>query len=50
MRVLLVAYDRLRNICGLRCEIHSAPSVVQTDYPALQKDAERQRARMITLD
>ena len=50
MRILLVAYNRSRRVCDLKCEIHSAPSALQTDYPALWKEAERQRARMIALD
>lgn len=49
MRVLLVAYDNSGKISGLRCEIHLAPSVLQVDYPTLRAEADRQRARMITL-
>lgn len=47
MKVLLVAYDSLRRISGLRCKAYRVPSILQNDYPSLLEEAERQRAQMI---
>jgi hypothetical protein len=50
IKTLLIAYDSLGKINGLRCETYRAPSILQSDYPALRKEADRQRLRMIALN
>lgn len=50
MQVIILGYSRPGEVASLRCEIVHAPSILQTDYPALLAEAERQRIKMIKLD
>jgi hypothetical protein len=48
--VLYVAYDMAGDVVDLSCRAYSAPSVIQTNYPELKREAEKQRARYMKLE
>lgn len=50
VQVIILGYSRPGEVSSLRCETFQAPSILQSDYPALLAEAERQRSKMIKLD
>ena len=50
IKVLRVSYDEAGQITGARCATYQAPSILQENYAALRRQAERQRTRRIQFE
>jgi hypothetical protein len=49
MDVLVLAYESTGQISGAACATYKAPSMLRSDYPELQAEAQRQRGRIRAL-